>query len=86
MDRSVGFCCPSLEFNLVYVLLHIYRHVFHEGIGLRQLMDYYMVLQAASKSKNENSELRELAMKILRRFGLERFAGAVMYVEQLVLA
>lgn len=84
MDRSVGFCCPSLEFNLVYVLLHIYRHVFHEGIGLRQLMDYYMVLQAASKSKNENSELRELAMKILRRFGLERFAGAVMYVEQLV--
>lgn len=84
MDRSVGFCCPSLEFNLVYVLLHIYRHVFHEGIGLRQLMDYYMVLQAASKSKNENSELRGLAMKILRRFGLERFAGAVMYVEQLV--
>lgn len=84
MDKSVGFGCPSLEFNMVYVLLHIYRHVFHEGIGLRQLMDYYMVLKAVSKSKEEILTLRESAMKILEWFGLKRFAGAVMYVEQQV--
>lgn len=84
MDKSVGFGCPSLEFNMVYVLLHIYRHVFHEGIGLRQLMDYYMVLRAVSKSEEERLKLRESAMKILEWFGLKRFAGAVMYVEQQV--
>ena len=30
---------PTLEFNRIYVLLHIYRHLFQEGIGLRQLLD-----------------------------------------------
>ncbi|MGM9748297.1 MAG: nucleotidyltransferase family protein, partial [Candidatus Cryptobacteroides sp.] len=35
---------PSLEFNLFYILLHIYNHEFSEGIGLRQLMDYFFVL------------------------------------------
>ena len=84
MDKSVGFGCPSLEFNMVYVLLHIYRHVFHEGIGLRQLMDYYMVLRAVSKLGDDKFKLRESAMKILDWFGLKRFAGAVMYVEQQV--
>jgi len=84
MDKTVGFCYPSLEFNLVYVLLHIYRHVFHEGIGLRQLMDYYMVLQAANKSESERLKKQEKAMKILKWFGLGRFASAVMYVEQQV--
>lgn len=84
MDKSVGFDYPSLDFNMVYVLLHIYRHVFHEGIGLRQLMDYYMVLRAASKSENVYLEMRKAAMSILEWFGLKRFAGAVMYVEQQV--
>ena len=84
MDKSVGFYWPSLDFNMVYVLLHIYRHVFHEGIGLRQLMDYYMVLRAASKSENVYLEMRRAAMSILEWFGLKRFASAVMYVEQQV--
>lgn len=42
---------PSLAFNRVYVLVHIYRHLFSEGIGLRQLLDYYMVLRASAVSK-----------------------------------
>lgn len=32
--------------NVVYQLLHIYKHLFEEGIGLRQLLDYYFVLRA----------------------------------------
>lgn len=35
---------PSDEFNVVYLLSHIYRHLFGAGIGLRQLMDYFFVL------------------------------------------
>ena len=33
--------CPTRDFNAVFLLIHIYRHFFDEGIGLRQLMDYY---------------------------------------------
>lgn len=39
----------SVEFNTVYVLQHIYRHLFGEGIGLRQVVDYYFVLLAANE-------------------------------------
>ncbi len=38
---------PTTAFNVVYVLSHLYRHVFTEGIGLRQLLDYYYVLENA---------------------------------------
>lgn len=34
---------PTRGFNLVYVLLHIFRHLFEEGIGLRQILDYYYI-------------------------------------------
>lgn len=73
---GLGFCVPSLRFNVVYLLMHIFRHVFHEGIGLRQLMDYYFVLRAMPNNPDldVNGWLKEL--------GLLRFAGAVMYVER----
>ena len=38
-------CVPSDEMNRVYMLVHMYRHVFSEGIGLRQMMDYAMLLK-----------------------------------------
>lgn len=80
-DYTLGFCHPSIEFNLVYCLLHIFRHVFHEGIGLRQLMDNYMVLMAAAGGGGAK-ELQKNAMHTLERFGLVRFTAAVMYVER----
>ena len=35
---------PTVEFNLIFQLTHIYTHLMNEGIGLRQLVDYYYVL------------------------------------------
>ena len=35
---------PTAEFNLIFQLTHIYAHLMNEGIGLRQLLDYYYVL------------------------------------------
>ena len=49
-------CIPTFQFNVVYQLLHIYKHLFQEGIGLRQLMDYYFLL--LSVKENSNYELR----------------------------
>ena len=70
---------PSLAFNRVYILVHIYRHLFHEGIGLRQLLDYYFVL-----SQGFTGEERAETMRTLRSLRMQRFAAAVMWVLQRV--
>ena len=86
VPSGLGFCVPSLGFNVVYMLLHIFRHVFHEGIGLRQLMDYYFVLRNVNVNLNlnlnDNHKRNANAHKVLKEMGLLRFAAAVMYVER----
>ena len=46
---------PTVSFNAVYQLCHIYRHLFDEGIGLRLLLDYYFVLRALHIEQGELS-------------------------------
>lgn len=70
-----GMVVPSYEFNVVYLLSHIYRHLFGLGIGLRQLMDYYFALRAVLEGFNV-SEVSS-TLKYLRLYD---FAGALMYV------
>ena len=70
---------PTLELNRVFILVHIYRHLFCEGIGLRQLMDYYYVLRQGFTE----AERRE-TLQVLESLKMVRFAGAVMYVLQRV--
>ena len=65
---------PTVEFNLIFQLTHIYAHLMNEGIGLRQLLDYYFVLQHA-----DIKDLTEL-QRNLKHFGLWKFAGAIMYI------
>ncbi|MBR4041825.1 MAG: nucleotidyltransferase family protein [Bacteroidaceae bacterium] len=72
---------PTLAFNRVYILLHIYRHLFHEGIGLRQLLDYYFVLH-----QGFTEEERTETMRTLRSLRMQRFTAAVMWVLQEVFA
>lgn len=69
-----GMIVPSWEFDVVYQLSHIYRHLFGLGIGMRQMMDYYFVLCAPKKKSDQN------LIKTLSSLGLYSFAGAVMYV------
>ena len=65
---------PTVEFNIVYQLSHMYKHVFAEGIGLRQVIDYYYLLKLDNKfSKSE-------IVSTLQYLGLYNFASAVMYV------
>lgn len=69
---------PTLSFNVVYILSHLYRHVFTEGIGLRQLLDYYFVVE----KWHTDFDSKNLAalQQDLKWLGLWKFAGAVMYV------
>ena len=71
-----GFAVPSLEFNRIFILTHIYRHFLFEGIGLRQVMDYYFVLKNSSASSIEISEIG----KTLKSFRMLRFAEAMMWI------
>ena len=73
-DEALGFCVPTLAFDAVYILIHIYRHVLEEGIGLRQLLDYYWVLVNLTESD------RTKALDDLRHLKLFRFTRAMMYV------
>jgi hypothetical protein len=34
---------PTTAFNVIYQLTHLYHHFFDEGIGMRQIIDYYVV-------------------------------------------
>lgn len=75
-DKTVGFAYPTPEFNAVYSLMHIFHHVLHEGIGLRQLLDYYYILKSLDK------EQRLQVFEEMRHLGLAKFVEVVMYVEQ----
>ena len=94
---------PTVSFNAIYQLCHIYRHLFDEGVGLRQLLDYYFVLRTLhieqgtfadrTQSMAQWAEGMGIALKsneeimhTLSRFGMKKFAGAVMYVLQIVFA
>ena len=35
---------PTTAFNVVYQLTHLYHHFFDEGIGMRQIIDYFLVV------------------------------------------
>ena len=44
LGKQGEIAIPTVEFNLIFQLTHIYAHLMNEGIGLRQLLDYYYVL------------------------------------------
>ena len=68
---------PIVEFNLIFQLTHIYAHLMNEGIGLRQLLDYYFVLIS-----DDLLLIRDRVQTELKELGLWKFAGAIMYIMQ----
>ena len=68
---------PTLEYNIVFQMSHMMHHYFDEGIGLRQMMDYYYLLLNFQKDgKCKMSDVRST----LKYLNLYHFAGAVMFV------
>ena len=66
---------PTTAFNVIYQLTHLYHHFFDEGIGMRQIFDYYYVV-----NNDELLVIRDTLQRELKYLGLWKFAGAVMYV------
>ena len=94
----MGFAVPTASVNVVYQMCHLFSHYFDEGIGLRQLMDYYFALRVWHNDVMECKDLQtqgmwseglgtavmsaQEVMAVIRSFGMGKFAGAVMYVLQ----
>ena len=74
-DGEGKISVPTYEFNLVFQLIHIMRHIFAEGIGLRQLVDYYWTLDNSSSFINKDE-----VTETIKNFGIESFAGGVMWI------
>ena len=64
---------PTVEFNLIFPLTHIYAHLMNEGIGLRQLL---LLIS------DDLSLIRDRVQKELKELGLWKFAGGIMYIMQ----
>ena len=73
---------PTTAFNVVYQLTHLYHHFFDEGIGMRQIIDYYYVVISdyLLVINDESLGIRDTLQRELKHLGLWKFASAVMYV------
>ena len=48
---------PTSAFNVIYQLTHLYHHFFDEGIGMRQIIDYYYVVRDFYKVYQNSSKI-----------------------------
>ena len=48
---------PKAEFNLIFQLTHIFTHLMNEGIGLRQLLDYFFLLKNTDFGGNTDGDV-----------------------------
>lgn len=84
-DGKSMISTPNKEFNLVFQLLHIFHHLFTEGVGLRQLLDYYFLICATntcqhSGTVNEDDDSVSNAIVLIHELNLDRFASSLMFV------
>ena len=86
---DAGFYIPTDGFNLIFQMSHIFRHVLLEGIGFRQLVDYYFVLKSfyehSSECKGKLSDSK-IVMKEIDNLGMKRITSAVMWIMKEVFA
>ena len=72
---EVSFSVPTRPFCIVHCLLHILRHLYGTGVGLRQFVDLYYLLNDSTASE------RAEVMSDIKNLRIGTFVAAVMYVE-----
>ena len=71
---------PTVSFNIIYQLCHLFHHCFYEGVGLRQIVDYYFVLKNTDFSGNTdegagNTDRDEVLLNTDYTDSTDRFSG-----------
>ena len=77
-EVEVDVIVTTLLFNLVHQMAHIHLHLFTEGVGLRQVMDYYYQLVHAEKSLSQKE--KDEVIELIREVNLEKLAKALMWI------
>lgn len=68
-----------VEEDVIYQMNHIYRHLIDEGVGLRQVVDYYWLLRRFNDERLVDIDKATL-MEFVSWLGMRKFSGALMYV------
>ena len=78
---KIGYTDEALDANThcIILLLHIYKHLFENGIGLRQLLDLYIVIDYNKKHNGQT-----LDTHLLSYLGISRFYQDISYVLRVV--
>lgn len=79
-DQIFSSDTPTKIYTAIFNLLHIFRHITTRGIGFKQLIDYYFILQQPFTQ----DELEAIRM-LIKALKIEQTAGAVMWVLNKVL-
>ena len=56
-DEAGDIAVPTTVFNIIYQLCHLYHHFFDEGIGMRQIIDYYFVVYKWHTDRTELTDM-----------------------------
>jgi hypothetical protein len=83
-----GITLPVLkiEYDIIFQMNHLFRHLLDEGVGLRQVMDYYYLLRKVhDEGLMVHGHIKNIN-KTLKNLGMEKFARALMWVLQEVFA
>lgn len=75
-DAGNTYNVPTWRFNVVFQVCHILNHIMHEGIGLRQIIDYYYLLRSRTCDAIERKEIEAT----LRDLGLLPVSKAVGWI------
>lgn len=74
-NGSLAVPVPTDSFNRIFQLSHIMKHFLYEGVGLRQVIDYYYLLK-----RDVSDEQRSSEAMLMKQLNLYKFATALMFV------
>lgn len=64
------------DVNMVFQLMHMHKHLCTEGLGLRQVIDFYYLLNGTDLSEEEWNKVKSL----IRKLHLYKFTEGMMYI------
>jgi len=76
-DREISI--PSLRFNAVFILHHLFKHLLYEGVAMRHVLDYYFVLKSFHDENPSASVLNDVKTD-LKNLNLRKISGAIGWI------
>ena len=76
-DREIT--TPTVRFNVVFILHHLFKHLLYEGVAMRHVLDYCYVLKAFHAENPSESTLDDVK-KDLTNLNLKKISGALGWI------